>query len=103
MNRRGLLVGLFMAPAIIRTPGLLMPIKPLIMTAAMSEAGVAACRFMGIDPARVRDDGRALYLRPHDYWLGASNLSKKFEHCTTESPLKGFVHTIANRTLVLET
>lgn len=28
LNRRSLIQGLFVAPAIIRTPGLLMPIKP---------------------------------------------------------------------------
>lgn len=28
MNRRGFLAGLLFAPAIIRTPGLLMPVKP---------------------------------------------------------------------------
>lgn len=30
LNRRSLIQGLFVAPAIIRTPGLLMPIKPMI-------------------------------------------------------------------------
>lgn len=30
LNRRSLIRGLFVAPAIIRTPGLLMPIKPLV-------------------------------------------------------------------------
>ena len=29
LNRRGLLLGLLAAPAIIKTPGLLMPIKPI--------------------------------------------------------------------------
>lgn len=30
LKRRGLLLGLLAAPAIIRTPGLLMPIKPFV-------------------------------------------------------------------------
>lgn len=34
MNRRGFLAGLLFAPAIIRTPGLLMPVKPLIVSRA---------------------------------------------------------------------
>jgi len=31
MNRRGLILGLISAPAVIRTPGLLMPVKPVII------------------------------------------------------------------------
>lgn len=37
LSRRGLLRGLFAAPAIIMTPGLLMPIKPGLITAQASE------------------------------------------------------------------
>lgn len=34
LARRGLLAGLLFAPAIIRTPGLLMPVKPLVLPRA---------------------------------------------------------------------
>lgn len=46
LNRRSLIRGLFVAPAIIRTPGLLMPIKPLLV-----EPLNYPVQFMNVQPA----------------------------------------------------
>lgn len=51
MRRRGLLAGLLFAPAIIRTPGLLMAVKPLDFTFSIQTLALTMQEFMERDLA----------------------------------------------------
>lgn len=100
IERRGL-IGVFLAaPFIVRTPGLLMPIK--MQRIQLTGEAVAICGIMGVkDWNKVREisderGGGKLVLSDSDFAFGMEKTKILFSRTVAEPALKGFLAEIAS-------
>lgn len=103
IERRGLiggLAGLLVTSAIIRTPGLLMPIK--VQRLKMSYEAQAICRMLKIDPSGVREMPGTLYLSASAYSQAANATGHLFSRTVAEPTMKGFLAGLYSYELILD-
>lgn len=99
LARRGFLKGLISSlatPAIIRTPGLLMAVRPILLSPRhLSDEAVAACSVLHINPLGVRQDGSRLIVAPSEYQKAVNHVKGLILHAPIDISFVGFLSAVA--------